>query len=76
MVDALAASGEVEADYLQVFNLSAAGVGGTAVQKVVHRQEEPPYRKEQILASDAPVGAKVYVIDDGDHTTMLLAEEY
>ncbi len=23
-----------------------------------------------------PITAKVYVIDDGDHSTMLLAEEY
>ena len=45
-------------------------------QKIVHEQEIPEFRQEYILPADTPINAKVYVIDDGDHSTMLLAEEY
>lgn len=31
---------------------------------------------EYLIPSEAPITQKVYVIDDGDHSTMLLAEEY
>lgn len=60
-------------DYLQVFRLS---VSDNETQHIIHEQEEPPYQKEFDLVFDAPVNAKVYVIDDEDHSTMLLAEEY
>ena len=59
-------------DYLQVFRLSVCDNG----QHIVHEQEEPSYHKEYDCQIDNPVTAKVYVIDDGDHSTMLLAEEY
>ena len=59
-------------DYLQVFNLSAAG----ALQCITHTSEEPEYKMEYLMPSEAPITQKVYVIDDGDHSTMLLAEEY
>ncbi len=61
-----------EQDYLQLFLLSE--VDGK--QKVVHEQEVPEYKREYLLAFPEPINAKVYVIDDGDHCTMLLAEEY
>ena len=60
-------------EYLQVFRLSVSDKG---TQRIVHEQEEPEYRKEYDIQTDNPVTAKVYVIDDGDHCTMLLAEEY
>lgn len=60
-------------DYLQVFRLSVSDKG---TQRIVHEQEEPEYRKEYDIQVDTPINAKVYVIDDGDHCTMLLAEEY
>lgn len=64
---------EVESkDYLQVFRLSAEN----RKQNVSHSQEQPPYQKEYSFDTDKPVTAKVFVIDDEDHTTMLLAEEY
>ena len=67
---------EATKDYLQVFRLSNAA----GEQKIVHSQEEPDYKKEHIFAAEyiesAPVETKVYIIDDGDHTTMLLTEEY
>lgn len=63
-----------EKDYLQVFKLS--GIGDEQV--IVHSQEQPEYRKEHRVAlHDVPfyVG-KIFVIDDGDHSTMLKADEY
>ena len=60
---------EVESkDYLQVFTLTKTPTG----QHIVHKQEQPPYRYEL----DDAVNAKVFVIDDLTHSTMLLAEEY
>ena len=58
-------------DYLQVFELSDSA----GKVKVIHTQENPEYRREYLW--DAPVFCgKIFVIDDGDHSTMLLAEEY
>ena len=59
-------------DYLQVFELSASGT----MQSIVHSSEEPEYRKVYMIPSDAPITEKLYIIDDGDHSTMLLANEY
>ena len=61
-----------EPDYLQIFRLSDFN----GQQKIVHEQEIPEYNHEYLLAISNPVNQKVYVIDDGDHSTMLLAEEY
>ena len=61
-----------ESDYLQVFWLKPFG----GMQQVIHTAEEPEYKKVLLFPSDAPITAKIYVIDDDDHTTMLLAEEY
>ena len=59
-------------DYLQVFNLEAM----ECVQHISHSSEEPEYKMEYLMPSESPITQKVYVIDDGDHSTMLLAEEY
>ena len=59
-------------DYLQVFNLEAM----EGVQHISHSSEEPEYKMEYLMPSEVPITQKVYVIDDGDHSTMLLAEEY
>lgn len=59
-------------DYLQVFILSSEN----SEQKIVHKQEQPDYRKEYVFSSDCLIDTKIFVIDDGDHSTMLLAEEY
>ena len=61
-----------EKDYLQVFLLSV----DDGKQRIIHEQEHPEYRKEYLFSSENPVTAKVYVIDDKTHSTMLLAEEY
>ena len=60
-------------DYLQVFRFSVSDNG---TQHIIHEQEVPAYSREYDVQTDNPVSAKVYVIDDGDHCTMLLAEEY
>ncbi len=59
-------------DYLQVFNLSDVG----NMQRITHTSENPEYKMEYLIPSDTPITVKVYVIDDGDHSTMLLANEY
>ena len=62
-----------ETDYLQVFTLTKTPTG----QHIVHEQEQPPYRYElDVPCDDDAVDAKVFVIDDSTHSTMLLAEEY
>ena len=61
-----------EKDYLQVFTLTKTPTG----QHIVHEQEQQPYRYELDVQCDDAVNAKVFVIDDLTHSTMLLAEEY
>ncbi|MGN0605978.1 MAG: DUF960 domain-containing protein [Oscillospiraceae bacterium] len=62
-----------ESDYFQVFKLEVVG----GIQRIHHFSEQPEYSVEYLLPTvTKPVTAKVYVIDDGDHSTMLLAEEY
>ena len=61
-----------EPDYLQIFRLEPM----KTMQKIIHEQEEPEYLKEYLLKSDDPITAKIYIIDDGEHSTMLLAKEY
>ena len=59
-------------DYLQFFKLEVFG----EMQRVTHTSEEPEYKMEYLIPSESPITAKIFVIDDGDHSTMLLAEEY
>ncbi len=60
-------------DYLQIFTLSAE----SGLQCILHKSEQPKYEMTYILPTvENPVAAKIYCIDDGDHCTMLLAEEY
>ena len=59
-------------DYLQVFILTKTPTG----QHIVHEQEQQPYSYELDVPCDDAVDAKVFVIDDLTHSTMLLAEEY
>ena len=55
-----------EPDYLQIFRLEPM----KTMQKITHEQEQPQFKREYHIT------AKVYIIDDGEHSTMLLAEEY
>ena len=63
---------DIEIDYLQVFRLS----NQDGQQKIVHSQEQPHYKNEVFILAENPVSAKIFVIDNGEYTTMMLAEEY
>lgn len=65
-----------EKDYLQVFELEETVINGKPMQKIVHKQENPKYRKEHTIPIKNTVTANIFVIDDGTHSTMLLSEEY
>ena len=77
MIDARNKAG-AKLDYLQVFDLgSAHGQQGKVVQKITHSQEVPAYKETYAIEIIGhPIHAKIFVIDDEDHSTMLLAEEY
>ena len=59
-------------DYLQVFRLQKTERG----QHIIPMEEQPPYQYELDVPCTDAVNAKIFVIDDGTHSTMLLAEEY
>jgi hypothetical protein len=59
-------------DYLQVFQLKPVGI----LQSITHSSEEPEYHMEYLLPLDTSIKEKLYIIDDGDHSTMLLSSEY
>ena len=61
----------VSKDYLQVFSLSEHN----GKLKIIHSQEEPEYRKEYVF-NLKPITAKIFVIDDNTHSTMLMNYEY
>lgn len=63
-------------DYLQVFEFS---VKENHIE-IEHRQEDPEYKKiYKIKKMDEYISLdkiKIFVIDDIDHSTMLLSDEY
>lgn len=70
MIDKL----DAEKDYLQVFEITQLS---DETIKIHHKQEEPEYHKEYLVAEKiSKEFVKVFVIDDGDYATMLLASEY
>ena len=62
----------IEKDYLQVFNLSVKD----GIQVIEYKQEVPKYKNTYSVLVSNPVDAKIFVIDDGEYSIMLLAEEY
>lgn len=65
-------------DYLQVFELSIENVNGRLMQVMVHSQEQPDKSETIRIECEAfePVNDKVYIIDDGEYSTMLMASDY
>ena len=66
-------------DYLQVFSF----VSEDGKQLIIHTQEgceefdAADYKAEyRLFGYPEPINDKIYVIDDGEHSTMILAEEY
>lgn len=83
LVDSLRDDEEIEMDYLQVFEFVcdvddtfSHSLNNNYSQKIIHSQEQPEYKREYEIPVNTPVNGKVFVIDDGDHCTMLWAEEY
>ena len=73
LLDELIAKMAEELDYLQVFELS----GENGNQIIIHRQENPPYQAVyQFHKVKKALQYKIYVIDDAEHCTMLLNDEY
>lgn len=68
----------IQVDYLQVFLSSyEKDSRGRITQKFVHSQEKPEYSAVyEFPFSKIKIEEKVYIIDDGENCTMLLAEEY
>lgn len=74
-IDSLKDQGN-ELDYLQVFEITGEFGDELSHLNIEHRQEVPEYNKTYVVTSEEPINAKIFVIDDGEYTTMLLAEEY
>ncbi|GHU55649.1 hypothetical protein AGMMS49975_17750 [Clostridia bacterium] len=62
-------------DYLQVFQLDYANEL-PHVQIITHTQEKPRYKNEIRASVAKTVCARVYVIDDGTYSTMMLSSDY
>ena len=65
----------VPADYLQVFSVSYIEEPTPHIT-IVHSQEQPEYTAVYEVNTTEKINAKIFVIDDTTHSTMLLAEEY
>ena len=68
---------DIEIDYLQVMQLSVEidKLGATR-QLIKHTQEKSEYCQYYWYKVDEAVNEKIFIIDDGLHTTMMLAREY
>lgn len=65
---------DIEVDYLQVFELEQ--LPDRKIQ-ITHKQEEPEYKSITVHSGVLPVNKlKIYVIDDFQYSTMLLADEH
>lgn len=76
LIDKLKSSKGIEVDYLQVFKLKKKTINGVELQSIVQTQEVPKYNKELLFICDEIVEEKIFVIDSGNYSTMMLAEEY
>ena len=64
-------------DYLQVFTLKPVTKSGKEYQEIKLLQEQP--KRERLISVDlsiTPISAKIFVIDSGEYTTMMLNNEY
>ena len=64
----------IEKDYLQIFEFTK--ISDMQIH-ILHSQEVPDFSSELLVNGNIPKEKlKIYVIDDGEYSTMLLAEEY
>ena len=75
MIDELRHSKQ-KLDYLQIFMLRTVYENGVEMQEIIHKQEQPWRKKKITVESESPISAKIFVIDDTTHITMLLCDEY
>ncbi len=75
MIDKLKDEGNIELDYLQVFKLRKE-----ESKVIIEQSQEVPESKVSctIEIEDVEIGNenKIYVIDSGEYSTMLLPSEY
>lgn len=67
---------EKKIDSLHVFELSIEKRNDIIFQNLEHRQEVQKYNRLYKIPSKEAITEKIFVIDDGLHSTMMLAEEY
>lgn len=65
-----------ELDYLQIFLLETLEKDGTLMLHICHEQEIPKMKVDYLIPVNERIDTKVYIIDDVEYVTMLLAEEY
>jgi len=73
LIEARKAKTNIPMDYLQVIEIAKVN---NAMLLISHKQEEPVYIETHLLNYNLDLEAKVYVIDDIEYVTMLLASEY
>lgn len=49
---------------------------GQVSQAIIRRNEQPAHEQTYVLPIDNPMEAKIFVIDSGEYSTMLFAENY
>lgn len=65
---------KIEKDYLQVFKIEPIK---NRLLKIEHRQEIPKYKKEHVVVNTGINSkVKIFVIDDGEYSIMMLSSEY
>lgn len=74
---------DIEMDYLQIFVISQQKEDSKVYWKVKHSQEVPEWERLYTIpvtkenSTDCSfTNLKVYAIDDGEHITFMLPEEY
>lgn len=73
-IDKLKEQGDV--DYLQVMELKKIICDDIEYQLIVHKQEVPEYKKEYRTLPSKIIETRIFIIDSGQYSTMLLAIEY
>ena len=65
----------IKKDYLQVFKIKIINKNANLIE-ITHTQEQPEYKKTIQAVAVIERDMKIFVIDDGENSTMLFSEEY
>ncbi|MCM0648427.1 DUF960 domain-containing protein [Clostridium swellfunianum] len=76
LIDELKKKEKFTIDYLQVFELRSIKSNNGFNQELIHKQEVEPYKKVYLFSASEPIDAKIYAIDDSEHSVMMLSSEY